>query len=86
MNTHGSVTVKGYIVSVPRAADSKQASVAIMQDDVEFRVIPRGAGVDLDDNVSMNVEVQGTVETVDEMNYLHVRGYTLLDDDSWLED
>ncbi len=86
MSTQGSITVKGYVVSVPRSADSKQASVAIMQDDVEFRVIPRGAGVDLDDNVGMNVEVRGTVEVTDDTRYLHVRGYTLLDDDSWLED
>ena len=43
------ITVKGYVCSVPRAADARQASVAVVQDDVEYRIIPRGAGADLAD-------------------------------------
>ena len=51
------ITVKGYVCSVPRAADARQASVAVVQDDVEYRIIPRGAGADLADEVSALVEV-----------------------------
>lgn len=86
MTTQSPLTIKGYITSVPRAVDPRQARVAIVQNDVEYRVIPRGAGVDLDDNVGMTVEVRGTLEVQEDTQYLHVRGYTLLDDDSWLEE
>ena len=60
------ITVKGYVCSVPRAADARQASVAVVQDDVEYRIIPRGAGADLADEVSALVEVTGLLEQVDE--------------------
>ena len=79
--------VKGYVCSVPRAADARQASVAVVQDDVEYRIIPRGAGADLADEVSALVEVTGLLEQVDEVNYIQVRGYTLVDDtSSWDDD
>ena len=68
------ITVKGYVCSVPRAADARQASVAVVQDDVEYRIIPRGAGADLADEVSALVEVTGLLEQVDEVNYIQVRG------------
>ena len=80
------ITVKGYVTAVPRGTDARQARVAIVQDDVEYRIIPRGAGVDLDDEVSVPVEVTGLLETADEVSYLMVRGYTVLEDDSWLEE
>ncbi|WP_300718895.1 hypothetical protein [uncultured Desulfovibrio sp.] len=81
------ITVKGYVCSVPRASDARQARVAVMQDDVEYRIIPRGAGADLADEVSALVEVTGLLEQVDEVNYIQVRGYTLVDDaSSWDED
>ena len=81
------ITVKGYVCSVPRAADARQASVAVVQDDVEYRIIPRGAGADLADEVSALVEVTGLLEQVDEGNYIQVRGYTLVDDtSSWDDD
>lgn len=86
MTTQGVISVKGYVTGVPRSADPKQASVAIIQDDTEYRVIPRGAGVDLADNVGMTVEAKGTVEVFDEYTYMLVRGYRLLDDESWLDD
>ena len=80
------ITVKGYVCSVPRAADARQASVAVVQDDVEYRIIPRGAGADLADEVSALVEVTGLLEQVDEGNYIQVRGYTLVDDTSSWDD
>ncbi|MGE9984764.1 hypothetical protein [Desulfovibrio sp. SGI.169] len=78
------VTVKGYVAAVPQ--DERQARVAVVQDDVEYRVMPRGAGVDLADEVSVAVEVTGLVEEVDGVFYLTARGYKILEDDSWLEE
>lgn len=75
------ITVKGYVCSVPRAADARQASVAVVQDDVEYRIIPRGAGADLADEVSALVEVTGLLEQVDEVNYIRsaaIRWWTIL--------
>ena len=80
------LTIKGYVTAVPRAVDARPARVAVIQDDVEYRIVPRGAGVDLDDEVSLPVEVTGQHEEVDGVNYLVVRGYTVLEDDSWLEE
>jgi hypothetical protein len=77
------VTVKGYVAAVPRSVDERQARVAVVQDDVEYRVMPRGAGMDLAGEVSVPVEVTGLVE---EVFYLTVRGYKVLEDDSWLEE
>lgn len=81
-----SLTIKGYVTALPRSVDARQARVAVVQDDVEYRIIPRGAGVDMDDEVSLPVEVSGLLEEVDGVNYLVVRGYTVLEDDSWLEE
>lgn len=80
------VTVKGYVVAVPRAVDARQARVAVVQEDVEYRIVPRGAGVDLADEVSVFMEVTGLLEESDGVNYLTVRGYKVLEDDSWLEE
>ena len=71
---------------MPRSVDARQARVAVVQDDVEYRIMPRGAGVDLDDEVSVPVEVSGIMEEADGVVYLTVRGYKVLEDDSWLEE
>ena len=80
------ITVRGYVAAVPRSVDARQARVAVVQDDVEYRIVPRGAGVDLDDEVSLTVEVSGLVDEADGVVYLTVRGYKVLEDDSWLEE
>ena len=80
------ITVRGYVAAVPRSVDARQARVAVVQDDVEYRIVPRGAGVDLDDEVSVPVEVSGIVDEADGVVYLTVRGYKVLEDDSWLEE
>ena len=80
------IIVRGYVAAVPRSVDARQAHVAVVQDDVEYRIVPRGAGVDLDDEVSVPVEVSGLVEEADGVVYLTVRGYKVLEDDSWLEE
>lgn len=79
-------TISGYVVALPRNIDPHQACVAIMQDDVEYRILPRGAGIDLDDEVNVAVEATGQVEEEDGIFYLTVRGYKVLDDDAWLEE
>ncbi|HZF62632.1 MULTISPECIES: hypothetical protein [unclassified Desulfovibrio] len=80
------ITVRGYVAAVPRSVDARQARVAVVQDDVEYRIVPRGAGVDLDDEVSVPVEVSGIMDEADGVVYLTVRGYKVLEDDSWLEE
>ena len=80
------ITVRGYVAAVPRSVDARQARVAVVQDDVEYRIVPRGAGVDLDDEVSVPVEVSGIVDEADGVVYLTVRGYKVLEVDSWLEE
>ena len=80
------VTVRGYVTAVPRSVAARQARVAVVQDDIEYHIVPRGAGVDLDDEVSVPVEVTGLLEEEDGVKYLIVRGYTVLEDDSWLEE
>ena len=80
------ITVRGYVAAVPRSVDARQARVAVVQDDVEYRIVPRGAGVDLDDEVSLPVEVSGLVDEADGVVYLTVRGYKVLEADSWLEE
>ena len=80
------ISVKGYVVAVPRLVDARQARVAIVQDDVEYRILPRGAGVDLDDEVSVPVEAVGLHEEHESVHYLTVRSYKVLEDDSWIEE
>lgn len=79
-------TISGYVVALPRNVDPHQSCVAIMQDDVEYRIMPRGAGIDLSDEVNVAVEATGQVEEEDGVYYLTVRGYKVLEDDAWLED
>lgn len=74
------------VVTLPRDSDAHQADVAIMQDGEEYRVLPRGAGIDLMDEVNASVEATGLVTEEDGVKYLAVRGYKVLDDDDWLDD
>lgn len=78
------ITVKGYVNVVPDSQDTPQIKVAVVQDEVEYLVLPKGAGVDLVDELSMPVEATGTVEEKDGLFFLTVRGYKVLDDtDDW---
>lgn len=85
MNT-SPATITGYVVALPRSSDPHQAIVAIVQDDIEYRVLPRGAGGDLADEVNARVEASGLVEERDGVHYLAARTYKLLDDDAWPEE
>lgn len=79
-------TISGLVTALPRHADPRQANVAIVQDEIEYRIVPRGAGVDLVDEVNVLVEATGLLEEIDGIHYLTVRGYKVLEDDAWLED
>lgn len=85
MNT-SPATISGYVVALPRNSDPRQSIVAIVQDGVEYHVLPRGAGVDLDDEVNTMVEAVGLLEEQDDIKYISVRGYKVLEDDSWADD
>ena len=80
MNT-SPATISGYVVALPLHVDGNQAIVAIIQKDVEYRILPRGAGVDLADEVNAMVEAKGLVEERDGVNYLAVRTYRVLEED-----
>lgn len=84
MNTNPA-KISGYVVALPANVDERQAIVAIVQDDIEYRILPRGAGVDLADEVNAQVEATGLIEEKDGAQYLAVRGYKVLEDDSWEE-
>lgn len=85
MNT-SPATISGYVVALPRNVDAHQAIVAIIHNDVEYRVLPKGAGIDLDDEVNALVEANGLVGEEDGIKYIAVRGYKALDEDAWSDD
>lgn len=83
MNTTLS-TISGYVVALPRNVDNHQAIVAIVYNDVEYRVLPKGAGIDLDDEVNALVEATGTISEEDDIHYITVRSYKVVDgEDDW---
>lgn len=69
-----------------------ESRVSIIDGEKEYRVAPRGAGIDLIDHISASVEVEGIVaedEDNDGELYIQVRAYRLLDafdDDEWYDD
>ena len=81
------ITVRGYVAVLLRTSETHQSRVAIIQDDQEYRVLTKGAGVDLIDDVNAPIEAVGTVEEIDGDKYITVRKYRLLEDEnSWDED
>lgn len=79
-------TITGYVVALPRSADPHQAIVAIMYNDEEYRILPRGAGSDIADEVNALVEATGLVEERDGVKYFAARAFKLMDEDSWAEE
>lgn len=80
------ITIKGYVTVLPDNLDGRQSRVAIEQDGVEYRVLPRGAGIDLSDEAGAMVEAQATSEEIDGVNYIAVRGYKVMEEDDWLDE
>lgn len=74
------VTVQGYVLSIPQ--DERKCRIAIQENDKQYRVLPKGAGVDLAEEVNALVQASGAVEGDDEISYITVRGYSLLEDDA----
>jgi hypothetical protein len=84
-------TIQGYVAPLPKGGDGRW-QVAVVDGDVEYHVAPRGAGVDLAEHLSEQVEVQATLIEDAEPDgplRIQVRSYRLidqLDDDAWYED
>ncbi len=75
------ITVKGIVTSVP--LDSRQTRIAIRQGDEEFRVLPKAAGIDLENEINVSVEAKGEVLKEEDVTYFTVRSYSVLEDDGW---
>ena len=73
------LTIKGYVTAVPRSVDARQARVAVIQDDVEYRFVPRGAGVDLVDGKPTKWKVENSWG-----NKVGHKGYFVMSDD-WMD-
>ena len=86
------MTLKGFVQAVPRSTAEDGARVALVTTGgEEFPVLHKGAGVDLVDHISADVEV--TASLVDVPHYeggraLRVRKYKVLDgyEDPWYDD
>ena len=80
-------TVRGDVAPLVGHGEGR---VVVVDGDTEYRVVPRGAGVDLVDHLGAQIEVTGTL-TEDEEGVvrIQVRSYRLIDqfdDDAWYED
>ena len=73
------VTVQGYVLSIPQ--DQRKCRIAIEENGTQYRVLPKCAGVDLAEEVNALVQVSGAVESADDITYITVRGFRLLEDD-----
>lgn len=83
----GVLKIKGDVTPYSGVGDSR---VSILSENREYRVAPRGAGIDLIDHMSASVEVEGLVsEDQDGEFCIQVRSYQLLDafdDEDWYND
>lgn len=83
----GVIKIIGDVTPYSGASDSR---VSILSEDKEYRIAPRGAGIDLIDHMSASVEVEGIVsEDQDGVYCIHVRSYRLLDAfdaEDWYDD
>ncbi len=74
-------TIQGYVAPLPEGGKGC-CQVAVVVDDVEYHVLPRGAGVDLIEHLSAQVEVSGTVtEDPEGPPVIQVRAYQVIDPD-----
>ena len=81
-------TITGYIVPILDSGAAHPATVALSQGDAEYYIEPRGAGIDLADQMNVLVEATGAVREKDGLFFLHIRNYRLLDDfdNEWYDD
>lgn len=80
-----STTLRGYVAP---CTIGNPCRVALFSEDIEYPILPKGAGVDLADMVSIQVEVKGNLHEDGENQILHVRSYTVLEEeeDEWLDE
>ena len=82
--TASPTTLRGVVA--PLSTDHS-CKVALIVGDDEYPILPKGAGIDLLDMVSLQLEVICTIQEEDVNRYLHVRSYTILEsDDDWMDD
>ena len=82
--TASPTTLRGFVAPLPV---EHQYKVALLVGENEYPILPKGAGVDLLDMVSLQLEVICTIHEEGADKLLHVRSYTLLEsDDDWLGD
>ena len=104
MNSQDVRTIRGFVQALPKAQGKEEAAkVAIVAEDgTEYHIPHKGAGMDLVDFISADVEVEGFVcplpvaptqeedagEDVPRVFQLTVRSYQLADgyDDPWYDD
>lgn len=91
-NTTETTVVKGFIQALPKASTNESARVALITpDEREIPVLHKGAGVDLLDHISADVEITGSLEDsphVEGGKALRVRSYLVTDgyEDPWYDD
>ena len=70
--------IRGDVAPFAGRGDSR---VVVREGDVEYRVMPRGAGVELADDVGAQVEVDGLVqEDAEGERLVQVRSFRILDE------
>lgn len=77
--------LRGIVAPLPPGTPCR---VALVDGDAEYAILPRGAGIDLADMVSAQLEVLCTIKAEGDDRLLHVRSYTVLDgpdEDSWFD-
>ena len=81
-----STTLRGYVAPLP-SGQSCRVALVVADSGEEYPVLPRGAGIDLADMVSAQVEVVCSVHEEGENKRLFVRSYQPLealdDEDAW---
>ncbi|MDL2314417.1 hypothetical protein LJC36_05505 [Desulfovibrio sp. OttesenSCG-928-C14] len=83
------ITVRGYIVSLPRKDGKEDAKVTVQAEDgVEYYIVPKGMGMDLVEHINAGVELSGLLQEQDERKFILVRQYQINDqfEDEWYDD
>lgn len=87
MSTTDTVKLRGVIAPL---SSERVCRVALMDGDMEYPILPRGAGIDLADMVSSQLEVACVIQEEGDIKRLLVRSYTVLDEgqdeDAWFPD
>jgi len=92
ISTQEVMTLKGFVQAIPRSTAEDGARVALVTTSgEEYPVLHKGAGVDLVDHISADVEVTASLVEMPEIEggkALRVRKYQVLDgyEDPWYDD